>query len=55
MRMMHCRKSPTGSSGSPVVNEYGKLVAVNFAGVTGTQSFNYGIQVKRVRQFVNND
>ena len=44
-----------GSSGSPVVNEYGKLVAVNFAGVTGTQSFNYGVQVKRVRQFVTND
>lgn len=44
-----------GSSGSPVVDEYGKLVAVNFAGMTGTQSFNYGILVKRVRQFVGND
>ena len=54
-KIMYTIPSLPGSSGSPVVNEYGKLVAVNFAGVTGTQSFNYGIQVKRVRQFVNND
>ena len=54
-KIMYTIPSLPGSSGSPVVNEYGKLVAVNFAGVTGTQSFNYGIQVKRVRQFVNKD
>ena len=54
-KIMYTIPSLPGSSGSPVVNEYGKLVAVNFAGVTGTQSFNYGIQVKRVRQCVNND
>ena len=54
-KIMYTIPSLPGSSGSPVVNEYGKLVAVNFAGVTGTQSFNYGIQVKRVRQFVHND
>ena len=54
-KIMYTIPSLPGSSGSPVVNEYGKLVAVNFAGVTGTQSFNYGIQVKRVRHFVNND
>ena len=54
-KIMYTIPSLPGSSGSPVVNEYGKLVAVNFAGVPGTQSFNYGIQVKRVRQFVNND
>ena len=54
-KIMYTIPSLPGSSGSPVVHEYGKLVAVNFAGGTGTQSFNYGIQVKRVRQFVNND
>lgn len=54
-KIMYTIPSLPGSSGSPVVNEYGKLVAVNFAGVTGTQSFNYGVQVKRVRQFVTND
>lgn len=42
-----------GSSGSPVVNQYGELVAINFAGINGTQSFNYGIRVERLREIVN--
>lgn len=54
-KIMYTIPALPGSSGSPVVNEYGKLAAVNFAGVTGTQSFNYGILIKRVKQFVNND
>lgn len=41
-----------GSSGSPVVDEYGNLVAVNFAGIDITQGFNYGIPSKKVRQFL---
>lgn len=41
-----------GSSGSPVINSYGTLVAVNFAGMQNTQSFNYGIRMSRVKQFV---
>lgn len=53
-KIMYTIPSLPGSSGSPVVNEYGKLVAVNFAGMTGTQSFNYGIRVNKVRQFVEN-
>ena len=40
-----------GSSGSPVINSYGDLVAVNFAGMQNTQSFNYGIRMNRVKQF----
>lgn len=52
-KIMYTIPSLPGSSGSPVVNDKAKLVAVNFAGVTGTQSFNYGIQIKKVRQFVN--
>lgn len=54
-KIMYTIPTLPGSSGSPVVNEYGKLAAVNFAGVTGTQSFNYGILIKRVKQFINND
>ena len=54
-KIMYTIPSLPGSSGSPVVNEQGKLAAVNFAGVTGTQSFNYGILIKRVKQFINND
>ena len=54
-KFMYTIPALPGSSGSPVVNEQGKLAAVNFAGVTGTQSFNYGILIKRVKQFVNNE
>lgn len=35
-----------GSSGSAVVNHKGQLVAINYAGISSTQSFNYGIRVK---------
>lgn len=37
-----------GSSGSPVLNEYGKIVAINFAGFNDSQNFNYGIKVKHL-------
>lgn len=39
-----------GSSGSPVLNEYGDLVAINHAGWNGTQNFNYGIKVIHLRE-----
>ena len=41
-----------GSSGSPVLNEYGDLVAINHAGWQQTQGFNYGIKVKHLRDLV---
>lgn len=41
-----------GSSGSPVIDEHGEVVAVNFAGFDDTQGFNYGIPLKKVRQFL---
>lgn len=50
-KMMYTIPSLPGSSGSPVLNEHGQLVAVNFAGIRDTQNFNYGIQLKRVQQF----
>lgn len=51
-QILYSIPSQPGSSGSPVIDEYGNLVAVHFAGWTGTQSFNYGIPSKRVRQFL---
>ena len=45
-QLLYSIPSLPGSSGSPVVNEQGELVAVNFAGLSTTQSFNYGIRVK---------
>ena len=44
IKIMYTIPSLHGSSGSPVVNTYGDLIAINFAGLDGTQSFNYGIK-----------
>lgn len=51
-KIMYTIPALPGSSGSPVLDEYGKLVAVNFAGISTTQSFNYGIHLKKVRRFL---
>lgn len=37
-----------GSSGSPVLNRRGQVVAINFAGINNTQSFNYGVKAKHL-------
>ena len=42
-----------GSSGAPVIDEYGKLVAINFAGLDITQNFNYGIKVSHLKKLFN--
>lgn len=42
----------TGSSGSPVIDKWGNLVAVNFAGI-GSQGFNLGIPVYKLYEFLN--
>lgn len=51
-KVLYSIPSQPGSSGSPVIDEYGNLVAVHFAGWQGTQGFNYGIPSKKVRQFL---
>jgi len=51
-KILYSIPSLPGSSGSPVVDGYGNLVAVNFAGFMGTQNFNYGIPSKRIREFL---
>lgn len=43
-RIMYSIPSLHGSSGSPVLNSRGQLVAINFAGLNNTQGFNYGIR-----------
>jgi S1-C subfamily serine protease len=37
-----------GSSGSPIIDKWGNLVAINFAKIKETQSFSYGIPVKNL-------
>ena len=51
-RLMYSIPALPGSSGSPVVNMQGQLVAVNYAGLNGTQNFNYGIRVKYLKQLL---
>lgn len=51
-QMLYSIPALGGSSGSPVLDEYGQLVAVNFAGVRDTQSFNYGIPLACVLDFL---
>lgn len=41
-----------GSSGSPVMDQYGQLVCVNFAGIKNSQSFNYGVSPVKIRNFL---
>lgn len=41
-----------GSSGSPIVDDWGRLVAINFAGSNGSDNFNFGIPLMRVRTFL---
>lgn len=52
-RLMYSIPTLPGSSGSPVVNMHGQLVAINFAGLNGTQNFNYGIRVKHLKELMN--
>ena len=52
-RIMYSIPTLPGSSGSPVVNLQGQLVAINFAGLNGTQNFNYGIRVKYLKNLIN--
>ena len=41
-----------GSSGSPIVDDWGRLVAINFAGSNGSDNFNFGIPLIRVLTFL---
>lgn len=43
-RIMYSIATLPGSSGSPVLNRRGQIVAVNYAGIKNGQSFNFGIK-----------
>lgn len=51
-RLMYSIPALPGSSGAPVVNSIGELVAINHAGLSNTQSFNYGIRVDLLRKLL---
>jgi S1-C subfamily serine protease len=52
-RLLYSIPTMQGSSGSPVINEFGSLVGVNFAKLSGTDNFNFGIPIEAVRNFYN--
>ena len=54
-RIMYTTPTLVGSSGAPVINSRGQLVAVNYATLTGTQGFNYGIKVKHLTHLLNDN
>ncbi|WP_353333252.1 S1 family peptidase [Bacteroides sedimenti] len=51
-RLLYSIPTLQGSSGSPVIDEYGNLVAVNFAKLSGTDNFNFGIPVEKIKDFM---
>jgi V8-like Glu-specific endopeptidase len=51
-RLLYSIPTMKGSSGSPVLDEYGKVVAVNFAKLNGTDNFNFGIPLDRIKEFL---
>lgn len=51
-RLLYSIPTLQGSSGSPVIDEYGNLVAVNFAKLSGTDNFNFGIPAEKIKEFM---
>lgn len=51
-RILYSIPALHGSSGSPVINAQGELVAVQYAGLDQTQSFNYGIRAIYLRDLM---
>ena len=50
----HDASSYGGASGSPIFNEYGKLIGVLNAGHMNTQGFNYGIKAIYAKELIDN-
>lgn len=54
-RVLYSIPSLPGSSGSPVIDKWGNLVAINFAKVGNTQGFNFGIPALQLKKLLNSE
>jgi len=50
-RILYTIPTLEGSSGSPIIDKWGNLVAVNFAKLSNSQGFSFGIPVYEVKKF----
>ncbi|MBS1589019.1 MAG: trypsin-like peptidase domain-containing protein [Bacteroidetes bacterium] len=55
VKVLYSIPSLQGSSGSPIIDEWGNLLAVNFAKVSNSQSFNYGVIAKHLKHLLNDN
>ena len=46
--IMYTIPSLPGSSGSPIINQKGEVIAINTSGIRGSDSFNSGVRVKHL-------
>lgn len=51
-RLLYSIPTVQGSSGSPVIDSKGRLVAVNFAKLAASDNFNFGIPLNKIKAFV---
>lgn len=51
-RLLYSIPTVAGSSGSPVIDSSGNLVAVNFAKLALDNNFNFGIPIEKIRKFM---
>jgi len=52
-KVLYSIPSLPGSNGSPVIDQWGNLVAINYATVSNSQNFNYGINAKYLKALLN--
>ena len=51
-RLLYSIPTVQGSSGSPVLDKNGRVVAVNYAKLAVSDNFNFGIPLNKILTFV---